>query len=185
MANQVQETDDDKHWIELGKRVNDPEAATIIVNFLDGYPALRAKHSGLYLLAAEVVHRARVQALLDAMQSRKSYRLAKFLGRAVSFAYRCLRLGVRAARTGVAEIRKVQEQAGGYNRSTVVYPSGKPSQPKQEWQAREKLSNLIYLFRQGTCGKCGTPVGSLQERCDECGHILKAPGAVGQAPVQA
>lgn len=186
MANlQAQDAYDDQHWIELGKRVNDPEAAALIVNFLDGYPSLRTKHSGLYLLAAEVVHRARVSALLQAMQDRKAYRFARFIGKVVALTARCVRLGFRAACAGLANIRKGGSGNGDYKRSTIVYPSGNPSKSERAWEGRKKLSNLVFLFREGACGRCGAPVGQLQERCEECGQLLKTPGAVGQTPVQA
>lgn len=147
---------DDQHWIELGKRVNDPEVAARVVCFLDGYPTLRARHSGLYLLATEITHRAKIDDMLEAMRAnRLPYRISRFLGRLIALAYRH---GCRVMH-GAASL--VLHQGGArstpYRRYTVVFPVSKTPSPS--------------LWTR--CPKCSAPVGERQERCEECGLILK------------
>lgn len=147
---------DDQHWIELGKRVNDPEVAALIVSFLDGYPTLRARHSGLYLLAAEVAHRAKIDAMLEAMRAnRLPYRISRFLGRLVALAYRH---GCQVMHRAVSTLaHQGSSRNTPYRGFTVVFPVSKPPSPQ--------------LWTQ--CPKCQAPVGQRQERCGECGQSLK------------
>lgn len=174
MANHHQqpaEPHDDEHWAELGKRVHDPEAAALIVSFLNGHPQLRAKHGGLFLLATEVLHRDKVKRLKEAMENRSSRRLARILSNFVEHAiplgmqilvigFRCFRLGWRLLLAAMA--------------------SGQNQQTKRQWRfATVSFNTRSYEPQEkpswSRCGGCGSPVGMLQQRCDECGHVLRKP----------
>jgi len=163
--NQTVIDDDEQHWIKIAIRVEDPDVANGIVNFLDRYPTLRARHGGLYLVACEVIHRKRVKDLAESLQNRAAHRFTKWAGQAAEVLYRCGRLLFRAGIQFIVHFKNRNE----YRRYTVVYPASKPMQNSAErkWKS---------------CPTCRSPVGTRQERCDECGCLINSmSGIVAQA----
>lgn len=86
--------DDELNWAELGKRVSDPKTASLIVNFLNQHPPLRAKHGGLYLLASESLLSGKDKRQAEGTPNRAWRYLDAMFG-FTFFGYRCLRLAVR------------------------------------------------------------------------------------------
>lgn len=162
---------DEAHWAELAKRVNDPMVAGDIIQFLELYPNLRARHGGLYLLASEVVRRKKLNDLATALKQRQAYSTGKALGKCARIAYRVLRLGVRGA---IALYRMVHSNVRWHQAQKQI---------QKQLQAEHKAASPTWAG----CPKCGAPVGVHQQRCDECGHVLKATSLIqqDQEPVSA
>jgi hypothetical protein len=151
--------DDEQHWIKIAGQVENPDVAGGIVKFLDCYPSLRARHGGLYLVACEVIHRKRMQELAESLKNRASRRFTRWAGQATEVLYRCGRLIFRAGIQFL--IYLFNKSRNEYRRYTVVYPASKPMQKSTErkWKS---------------CPTCSSPVGTRQERCDECGCLINS-----------
>lgn len=114
-------------WRLMIARVNEPDVAQLLVEFLDSEPAMRSKRTGVYLAAHATLDRAEKQrqdALQKAMRAAAAGRLAAraFAACAVAmrFALRTVALGLRAAWVGAAPVFK--PTADRHNRSQASAP---------------------------------------------------------------
>lgn len=101
-------TADQVHWQAVVARVDEPEIARLIVRFCDHTaPEIKTRQPGLYLRAMMVLandYQTREIAVKEA-RDRRLRILARKLGDILFFAYRCLRLPVRAMRDLAAMMR--------------------------------------------------------------------------------
>ena len=106
-AREYQKPADLEHWQEIGKRIEDPATAELVVNFMDQHPALKARLGGLYVRAQETLRQKRLalaRAAAEEMNREQAARRQFFqhIGsrarRAGDLAYRSVRLVFRGAR---------------------------------------------------------------------------------------
>ncbi len=106
-AREHQRPSDFDHWLEIGKRVDDPATAEIIVDFMDRHPTVKARLGGLYVRAQDTLRQRRVALGKEvAEQLAREYadrrRFLQNLGRHVQtmgyLIYRSVRLVFRGGR---------------------------------------------------------------------------------------
>ena len=94
---------DAAHWAQLGRNVDNPATARLIVNYLDQAPHLKQRHGGLYLRAMTVVDLQPAVSPAspppdDASSPNTGYTSGYTLGHTVSLGYRSLRVVLRGLR---------------------------------------------------------------------------------------